>query len=517
MSQETASPDHFPKKSLLINGGVQGPLLEANWGDWLSVKVTNNLTHLLDGFSLHMHGLFQRDTPWFDGVPGVSQCPIAPGKSFTYQFRADQFGTSWYHSHYSSQYTDGALGPLVIYGPRQRGAYYDQDLGVFVFRDYYHGSYELYRDDSFKGPPPVFHDIDNNLLNGIGCDTSSNGACNWTSTSLARYRVSTGRSYRMRFVNTGAAGAQKIFVDNHKMTVISKDFVPVVPYTTDVITLGVGQRTDVILHANGAPRDAVYVRGQIDVPCTNGSAVNSEARAIIQYQAASPNAMPRSSPIPWKPNGCQDDPIDLSVPLWPQTPPSHPSTTQEISIDAVFNETGAYLFTINNSTFRANYNRPILKLAADGDASYRNVPEGNIYNFGSNETVRMIVYNHAPFVHPMHLHGHNYWTLAQGYGKWDGKVINPENPLRRDTVIMPPGAPDNPAYLVLQWTQDNPGIWPFHCHIALHSGHGLLLNVLERPEDIKEKHQLPGFIADTCEDWATWSSSHVVDETDSGI
>lgn len=50
-----------------------------------------------------------------DGVNGVTQCPIAPGDSFNYTFRAMQYGSAWYHSHYSVQYADGALGPLVSY------------------------------------------------------------------------------------------------------------------------------------------------------------------------------------------------------------------------------------------------------------------------------------------------------------------------------------------------------------------------------------------------------------------
>lgn len=48
-----------------------------------------------------------------DGVNGITQCPIAPGDSFTYNWTALQYGSSWYHSHYSVQYADGALGPLV--------------------------------------------------------------------------------------------------------------------------------------------------------------------------------------------------------------------------------------------------------------------------------------------------------------------------------------------------------------------------------------------------------------------
>ena len=48
-----------------------------------------------------------------DGVNGVTQCPIAPRDSFTYTWKAMQYGSSWYHSHFSVQYADGALGPMV--------------------------------------------------------------------------------------------------------------------------------------------------------------------------------------------------------------------------------------------------------------------------------------------------------------------------------------------------------------------------------------------------------------------
>lgn len=52
-----------------------------------------------------------------DGVNGVTECPIAPGDNFTYTFRAMQYGSSWYHSHYSVQYADGLHGPLVSLFP----------------------------------------------------------------------------------------------------------------------------------------------------------------------------------------------------------------------------------------------------------------------------------------------------------------------------------------------------------------------------------------------------------------
>jgi FtsP/CotA-like multicopper oxidase with cupredoxin domain len=78
-----------------------------------------------------------------DGVPGVSQCPIVPGQSFTYKFRADQYGTTWYHSHYSAQYTGGAYGAIIIHGPNDTPecAGFDVDLGPVLVGDWYHPAY----------------------------------------------------------------------------------------------------------------------------------------------------------------------------------------------------------------------------------------------------------------------------------------------------------------------------------------------------------------------------------------
>ena len=89
----------------MVNGQFPGPMIEANWGDTIQVTVHNQITGPEEGTSLHWHGLLQKTTPFMDGVPAVQQCPIAPGSSFTYQFNADLYGTSWYHSHYSAQYS----------------------------------------------------------------------------------------------------------------------------------------------------------------------------------------------------------------------------------------------------------------------------------------------------------------------------------------------------------------------------------------------------------------------------
>jgi Putative multicopper oxidases len=49
--------------------------------------------------SIHWHGLFQRKTPWMDGVPGVTNCPILEKETFRYSFCASEYGTLFGHSH----------------------------------------------------------------------------------------------------------------------------------------------------------------------------------------------------------------------------------------------------------------------------------------------------------------------------------------------------------------------------------------------------------------------------------
>lgn len=64
----------------------------------------------------------------------------------------------------------------------------------------------------------------------------------------------------------------------------------------------------------------------------------------------------------------------------------------------------------------------------------------------------------------MHLHGHNMYILHEGDGYWDGhSITNLQNPQRRDVQMLRPG-----GHIVAQYDADNPGVWPFHCHIAWH-------------------------------------------------
>ena len=103
--------------------------------------------------------------------------------------------------------------------------------------------------------------------------------------------------------------------------------------------------------------------------------------------------------------------------------------------------------------------------------------------------------------------------LNSGFGPADeSMIIRPDNPQRRDVMIMPPGTDARPSYLVIQWDADNPGAWPLHCHFAWHSALGLAVNVLETPSQIGKSlgRAASGQVAQTCKPWGAFTKANKV-------
>ena len=95
------------------NGQVPGPVLEAQVGDVLEVRLKNSLP---EPTMIHWHGL--RLLPPMDGTENV-QRPVAPGETFTYRFALPDAGTFWYHPHLNEtvQLERGLYGALIVRGP----------------------------------------------------------------------------------------------------------------------------------------------------------------------------------------------------------------------------------------------------------------------------------------------------------------------------------------------------------------------------------------------------------------
>lgn len=394
VSRGTIAPDGYQRSVLLVNGAYPGPLIEANWGDTIQVTLHNNITGPEEGTSLHWHGFLQTATPWDDGVPGVTQCPIAPGKTYTYSFKAELYGSSWYHSHYSSQYSGGVTGPMVIYGPKNQA--YDIDIGPVMLSDWYHKDYNaLVEQTMAPNAAPVYSD--NNLINGkMNFDCSSIASTDTTkctnNAGLAKFKFTTGKVHRLRLINSGSEGVQRFSIDGHNLTVIANDFVPVKPYTTKVVTLGVGQRSDVLVTANaGTATSSFWMRSNI-TSCSLSNQPN--AVAIVYYDKADTTKAPTSAAINAPdPGTCANDALSLTVPTYSIAAPK-PSYSHTYNITMFQNASGVTLWDFDGQTARVDYNDPTLLSANQGNFTFSD--EANVRNIYTNSSVRMVVVNNSP-------------------------------------------------------------------------------------------------------------------------
>ncbi|KAJ2974397.1 hypothetical protein NUW58_g8671 [Xylaria curta] len=510
ISRGVIAPDGYEKSVILVNGQFPGPLIEANWGDYIEVTVHNNiLEEPQEGTAIHWHGFLQTHTPWEDGTPGVTQCPIAPGKSLTYKFRAELFGTSWYHSHYSAQYSGGLFGPIVVYGPSN--ARYDVDVGPIMVNDWWHEDYfttvKKVMAPGFEGR--IFSD--NNLISGrmnFDCATMDAGdltRCT-SNAGLSKFKFQSGKTHRLRFVNTGSEGVERISIDNHIMTVIANDFVEIKPYDTKVVTIGVGQRVDVLVRANGT-ECAYWLRSNL-TSCSN--AKQPFARAVIYYDKADTDTIPTSTPwdVP-DPQTCTNDALEITEPYYPMALPE-PSWTQNMDISMFRNASGNLLWQFGGVAARVDYNKPTLLQL--GNNSMKFEPEMNVHDYGSNSSIRIIVNNPTPAPHPMHAHGVNMYILSAGPGNYDGTtVVRPANPMRRDVQMVQPF-----GHIVVQMDVHNPGIWPFHCHIAWHASAGFFSQMVFLPDEIR-RYTIPDNVKQTCRDWDAFTSRVAPNQIDSGL
>lgn len=93
------------------NGTVPGPLIRVTEGDQVRIVVKNELP---DPTTVHWHGIEVPNA--MDGIPDVTQDPIQPGETFTYEFTAKPAGTFMYHSHFEGDVQVGAglYAPFII-------------------------------------------------------------------------------------------------------------------------------------------------------------------------------------------------------------------------------------------------------------------------------------------------------------------------------------------------------------------------------------------------------------------
>nr|ABM21605.1 laccase 2 [Monilinia fructigena] len=503
----TITPDGYTRSAMTFNGTVPGPAIIADWGDNLIIHVTNNLEY--NGTSIHWHGIRQRRSLEYDGVPGVTQCPIAPGDTLTYKFQVTQYGTTWYHSHFSLQYADGLFGPLIINGPAT--ADYDEDLGPIFLQDWAHQSaFEIW-DTARLGAPPA---LPNTLINGTNtfdCSSSEDANCVGGGKKFELTFVK-GKKYRLRLLNVGIDSHFEFAIDGHNLTVIATDLVPITPYTTDTLLIGIGQRYDVIVEANATAGD-YWIRGNWGTSCsTNLNAAN--ATGILRYDSSS-TADPTSVGTTAR-GTCGDEPIASLVPHLALDVGSYSLVDEQLSFSAA----NYFTWTINSSSLVLDWASPttlkIFKNESIFPTDYNVVALDK--SSANDDWVVYVIEDLTGFGiwHPIHLHGHDFYIVGQ-----EATVFNPAtspssfnlvNPPRRDVAALPGN-----GYLAIAFKLDNPGSWLLHCHIAWHASEGLAMQFVESQSSIAVRMKDTAIFEDTCSNWNAYVPGELFAEDDSGI
>ncbi|KAF1808399.1 laccase [Eremomyces bilateralis CBS 781.70] len=498
----TCNPDGNGNRTcLLFNDQLPGPTIIADWGDTIAVTVKNFLPD--NGTSIHWHGVRMLDTVTEDGVNGITECPLAPGDTKVYTFRATQFGTTWYHSHHSAQYGDGAVGTLIINGPA--AANYDIDLGTYSVTDwYYPTAFQInaisHQNLQVQAPPPPGDTI---LINGTNKHPTSDGG------SYSKVKLTPGKKYRLRLVNTSVDNNIRVSLDGHKMKIITGDFIPVQPIDREWILLGIGQRYDIVIQAN-QPVGNYWFRAIAAAPCASGNRFS--ALSIFQYDGA-PNADPTTTGFT-VPTTCADE-----APLVPWVKNNVPSESfisqaQNLDVDlgrqqVTTNGESIVVWAVNMTAIDIQWEKPTLQYLIDGNTNYPQVSNLIEIPAGQQWTYWIIqetggTGTRVPIPHPMHLHGHDFYILGSGRGTFDKNVnvadLKFNNPDRRDVTFLPGG-----GWVVVAFPTDNPGAWLMHCHVAWHIGEGLGVQFLERKSEIT----LPGPAwQQTCTNWKRYYSGN---------
>ncbi|KAH8151036.1 uncharacterized protein LAJ45_04737 [Morchella importuna] len=506
VENSTFAPDGYDRLMLTFNGSYPGPTIVADWGDTVRIHVKNNME--FNGTSIHWHGLRQLWTTEQDGVNGITQCPIAPTDSFTYEWTATQYGTSWYHSHFSLQYAEGVAGAIVINGPTS--ANYDVDLGPVTLTDWYHATaFSEWHVAQTSGPPAA----QNGLINGTNvfdCTGSTDTACVGGGKRFEFPAFEYGKKYKLRLINTSTDTHFRVSLDGHSLTVVAADFVPITPFTTDFLSIGIGQRYDVIIEAN-APADNYWFRATIQTTCSAANTMALDVKGIVRYSTATTSGDPTTSAGTMT-DSCLDEPLESLVPVVAKpVTESDLSTAQDVEVSIAI--TTVFKWTLNGISADIDWASPTLLKLLDGESYPTDYHVLDLPT--ANQMYYLVIETTLGITHPIHLHGHDFYILAQGTGAFNetSTPVNWANPMRRDVAMLPAS-----GHLIIAFETDNPGIWLMHCHIAWHVSGGFALQFVERSADILANITIDNTWHDTCTNWNTYDASGIdPPKDDSGL
>jgi FtsP/CotA-like multicopper oxidase with cupredoxin domain len=413
-----------PIPAWTYGGSVPGPQLRVRQGERVRVLVENRLPQPT---TVHFHGV--RLPNAMDGVPHLTQHPIAPGARFTYEFDAVDAGTYWYHSHEQSaeQLERGLYGSFVVEEREPPAVHRDLTWVLDDWRITAEGRLA----EAFNNAHDMSH------AGRIGNVITVNGSVQ------ERFAVRAGERLRLRLVNAANARIFALRFTGHRPVVIAVDGQPVPPHEpVDArVVVAPGMRCDVVLDATGAPgarydvQDLFYPREQYVL-----------MELAYEQQPRIADTLPPLQALP--PNPLAEPDLQVAGEHEIVFAGGMMGTMHEALLDGRRTDLRGLLrqgkaWAINGHVAHGHAMQPMLKLAR-----------------GRSYVLRMV--NDTRWHHPIHLHGHTFRVLRRN------GVPTPHREWQ-DTVLMAPNERVDIAFVA-----DNPGGWMFHCHILEHQDGGMM-------------------------------------------
>ena len=418
-------PEQYGKTPVwCFNGSVPGPEIRVKQGERVRVRLDNAL---VQETTVHWHGLRLPNN--MDGVPHLTQKPVAPGQSFLYEFDAVDAGTFWYHPHQQSaeQVGRGLYGCLVV--EEHEPPRVDRDVS-WVLDDWRLNEAAHIVDDFGH-----FHDMSHG--GRLGNTVTING---FLQQSL---KVRRGERIRLRLVNTANARIFGLEFQGHEPKIIAIDGQPVRPHSPNNgrITLAPAMRVDLILDMTGETGSAHPI---IDSYYSRGT-----------YQL---------SLLDYSEEALRENSLESGIALAPNPVPE-PELGGARVIDVLFE--GGAMGRMEGAKFKGEWLdiRTLVRNGAmwaiNGIAATGHVLDP-LFELKRGETCVLRMSNDTAWPHPIHLHGHSFRVLRR-----NGED-EPHQPLQ-DTVLMESGDQVEIAFVA-----DNPGDWMFHCHVLEHQMSGMM-------------------------------------------
>lgn len=419
-----------------VTTGDGSTVLRGRKGERLRVELVNRASLPI---TMHPHGLILPSAQ--DGVAYITQLPVEPGESFTYDFVPVQAGSYFLHSHYGWGLQDQLAMPFIL--DEQRDEIRDRPSDVIM----------MLTDFTFRSPPEIFAELrskagdampgsgmSGEAMPGMKHGAASGGGADLNDVAydavLANgrpiahaevVRVEAGSRVRLRLINASSATNFRVDLGGLRGEICAVDGEPVHPIEVERVEIAIAQRIDlwidlaqsftsvpIVAQGEGSRLVSAIVLAAPGAALPELPATARDASGAIGVGYSQERSLRAMTPLPKRP-------VDRSFEV------------------ALTGDMAKYRWDLNGITWAKS---PAMT-----------VKQG--------ERIELVFRNRTMMSHPMHLHGHRFQVT-----EIDGEAIDGAY---RDTVLVMPG-----STVKVQFDADNPGHWMMHCHILWHEAAGML-------------------------------------------